>query len=376
MAFTITLPSNSSMSTFPENTLTTYTTLLPEYITLNGSYECALLEVTCPPNYYNLLAENIMIIEGRVNTAKDARQGLSMTGLKMLLNQKMARLYAEDDYNDPLLNESRLSPFHVNTANMLERGVEVMYHRTLVGTVPGTKENLYETRELAVQAAIGLPHGRLSTPELDSVKYFLHLKELDALVREHHFENGRKYRCFRLLGGNMKDNKELINYLNQYFDKTQPDIVRAVSAAFQRTTVFQYDAVTMKCVIYLPPNVMLKLPPNLAYQLGFGKRTFLAGKTQGHDVVDVNYKSHVIYVYSDVVENSAVGDRKVPLLRAITLAPRRSTTQTVSFRHLIYQPVCCSSFRQVTVYLRDSTGQPIPFERGHVTVVLSFKPKE
>ena len=362
------------MSTFPDNTLTTYTTLLPEYIALNGGYECALLEMTCPPNYYNLLPENIMLIEGRVNTGTNAPRGLSMTGLKMLLNEKMSGVYDEDSYNDPLLNESRLSPFHISTSNMLERGVEVMYNKTLVGTSGATKENLYETRELGVYAAVGLPHGRMSTTELDAVKYFLHLKKLDELVRKNHFDSGRKYRCFRLLGGSLKDNKQLIAFMNSFFKRTQPDVVAAVTAAFHRSTMFDYNDVTMKCVIYLPPNVMLKLPPNLAYQLGFGRRTFLAGKTMGHDVVDVNYKAQVIYVYSDVVENTAVGDRKVPLLRTVTLNPKRNVTQTLSFRHLLYKPVCCSSFRQITVYLRDSTGQPIPFERGHVSVVLSFKP--
>ena len=298
-----------------------------------------------------------------------------MTGLKMLLNSKLRDLYTESENDDPLLNESRPSPFHLNTGNILERGVEVMFQKVLVGTDKGG-QNRYETRDLGVYAAIGLANGRMSTTELNAVKYFLHLKELDEMVRPNHFETSRKYRCFKLLGGYMKDNLALIAHLNNYFSTTQPDVVRAVFNAYKRAAVFSYDKVTMKCTVHLPPNVMLKLPPNLAYQLGFGKRNFIAGKSQGYDMVDVNYKSHVIYVYSDVVENTAVGDRKVPLLRAVTLNPKRLSTQTISFQHLVYQPVCCSSFRQITVYLRDSTGQPIPFERGHVTVVLVFRPKQ
>ena len=76
MAFTITLPSNSSMTTFPDKTLTTYTTLLPEYISLTSPYECAMLEVTCPPTYYNLLPETIIVIEGVQNTGANAKDSV------------------------------------------------------------------------------------------------------------------------------------------------------------------------------------------------------------------------------------------------------------------------------------------------------------
>ena len=371
MAFTITLPSNASMSTFPENTLATYTTLLPEYISLHGEHECALLEVTCPPVFYNLFPENIIVIEGRNLSTRGTSKVLSLTGVKMLLNQHIAKLYHDDDLQDPLLSEIKKSPFHINIANVLERGVEVVCHRTPVGN-----SGEYETSTLGVYASVGLPNGRLSSKQLQAIKYFVHLKELDKVVSQNHFVKSRKYRIFRMLGGVMKDNQALIDYLNIYFNRTQPTVLAALRALSRGAYIFSYDKTTMKCTIYLPPTVILKLPPNLSYQLGFGENSFLAGKTQGSYVVDVNYKANAIYVYSDVIESTPVGDRKVPLLRTITLSGKKKTTQTVSFQHLVYQPVCCSSFRQISIYLRDSTGKPIPFERGHVAVLLAFRPKE
>ena len=124
----------------------------------------------------------------------------------------------------------------------------------------------------------------------------------------------------------------------------------------------------------LPPGVLMQLPENLGLQLGFDGGNFLINKTKGTYVVDLNFRAQTIYIYSDIVKHNIVGDKRVPLLRVVNVNPLLGDTQTVSFQPLIYQPVSKTSFRQIAVYLRDNTGQPIPFERGEVNVVLAFRP--
>ena len=51
MSFYITLPSNSSLDDFPENTLTHYTTRLKTPLRLNGNYEVALAQILFPRNW-------------------------------------------------------------------------------------------------------------------------------------------------------------------------------------------------------------------------------------------------------------------------------------------------------------------------------------
>ena len=51
MSFYITLPSNSSQSEFPDNTLTHYTTRLKKSLRLNGNYEFALAQIIFPKNW-------------------------------------------------------------------------------------------------------------------------------------------------------------------------------------------------------------------------------------------------------------------------------------------------------------------------------------
>ena len=46
MSFYVTLPSNSSMDLYPDNTMTEFTILLKEPIKLDCQYEVALVELT------------------------------------------------------------------------------------------------------------------------------------------------------------------------------------------------------------------------------------------------------------------------------------------------------------------------------------------
>ena len=52
--FYVTLPSNSSMDYYPDNTLSDFTTKLFKPINLSGEYEVALTEISFPHSFYNL----------------------------------------------------------------------------------------------------------------------------------------------------------------------------------------------------------------------------------------------------------------------------------------------------------------------------------
>ena len=52
--FYLTLPSNSSVEYYPENTLTSFTTRLPNSIHLEGDWDVGLVEIQYPHNWYNI----------------------------------------------------------------------------------------------------------------------------------------------------------------------------------------------------------------------------------------------------------------------------------------------------------------------------------
>ena len=52
--FYLVLPSNSSMITYPNNTLAQYITNLPRRINISGVWECGLTEIHYPHDWYNV----------------------------------------------------------------------------------------------------------------------------------------------------------------------------------------------------------------------------------------------------------------------------------------------------------------------------------
>lgn len=83
-----------------------------------------------------------------------------------------------------------------------------------------------------------------------------------------------------------------------------------------------------------------------------------------------------LYVYSDIVEESIVGDVTAPLLRVIgidTQAPF-GTQITVSFDDEQYRRVSRHSFQEISIYLANDQGKRPHFHFGRVTVTLKFKP--
>lgn len=82
-----------------------------------------------------------------------------------------------------------------------------------------------------------------------------------------------------------------------------------------------------------------------------------------------------LYVYSNIVEESIVGDITAPLLRVIgtdTQAPF-GTQITVSFDDEQYRRVSRHSFQEISIYLSNDQGIQPHFHFGRVTVTLKFK---
>ena len=65
----VTLPSNSSMNFFPNNTLSSFTTKLQHQISLDGLYEVALTEIILPFNWTIKLKGKIKNVAAEIKKA-------------------------------------------------------------------------------------------------------------------------------------------------------------------------------------------------------------------------------------------------------------------------------------------------------------------
>ena len=73
--FYLVLPSNSSMSMYPNNTLAQYVTNLPRRISLSGEWECGLTEIHYPHDWYNVRGARLTVEHnGKMDTDASSRK--------------------------------------------------------------------------------------------------------------------------------------------------------------------------------------------------------------------------------------------------------------------------------------------------------------
>lgn len=85
-----------------------------------------------------------------------------------------------------------------------------------------------------------------------------------------------------------------------------------------------------------------------------------------------------IFIYSDIVQHSFVGDAYAQLLEAIPIqdADQQNDMITERFVKPNLTPVLSRNFDTIEIVLKDDTGTNIPFEGGKVIVKLLFRKYE
>ena len=85
------------------------------------------------------------------------------------------------------------------------------------------------------------------------------------------------------------------------------------------------------------------------------------------------YRETNIHVYCDIVQPQIVGDKMAPLVAMVPYG--KATNETVYVAENIrYIPLQTKSFQDITIHLRSSTEEFIPFEHRRVIVTLHLKP--
>ena len=95
--FTINLISNASMATFPDYTLSRFTTLLPQQLTLTGSWEVALSEIAWPSSIQNITSGQFKYRLPVVTALKETENNESGSSHELRKNQRKKSLW--NDYN-------------------------------------------------------------------------------------------------------------------------------------------------------------------------------------------------------------------------------------------------------------------------------------
>ena len=136
-----------------------------------------------------------------------------------------------------------------------------------------------------------------------------------------------------------------------------------------------YNRVNQKTKFDVKEGYIFHVSKELSELLGFHDKDFSSGEYYSEEVSDKN-GLYSLYVYCPILEPRTVGDIKVPLLRIVPIEGVHGDFVSKSFQTIHYIPLQYKRFETIEIYIRDDTGNPIPFQWGKVIVTLSFRRRD
>ena len=200
----------------------------------------------------------------------------------------------------------------------------------------------------------------------------------------------------RLERGEDIPTKELYNIakikLKGDFYKTMEDIQQelkmSTKAAFDAVRVdktinvpaFNYNPVSNRMYITVPPGMRINFPPLLLSILGLTPdQIYLCNQKEenisviGNLPCNLRTEAHALYVYCDLLQHTHVGDIKAPLLRVVASDGETGDVITRYYERPRYVPLQKKSFDTIQLIIRNDLGEKILFTSGKVLVTLHFR---
>ena len=140
-----------------------------------------------------------------------------------------------------------------------------------------------------------------------------------------------------------------------------------------------YNNVGKRFRFDIAAGVTLTINKKLAIKLGFEEDVSLIGGKQGQSIFainapDLNASTHYLYVYSNIVKPSLVGDGFSEILRVInTDSATKSAYTNIQFQSPQYHVVKLNTIHAINIKLFDDTAGPVKFTSGKSIVVLGFR---
>ena len=92
---------------------------------------------------------------------------------------------------------------------------------------------------------------------------------------------------------------------------------------------------------------------------------------------DLQMSKYNLFIYTNLVKHSLVGDRMVPLLGTVPINPDMEGKHvSESFQILRYVPLASNFFQNIEIQITDDFGDPIDFTFGKVIVTLHLRRKK
>ena len=140
-----------------------------------------------------------------------------------------------------------------------------------------------------------------------------------------------------------------------------------------------FDTESNRLIININKHIKLLITKYLSEKLGYTKTLLEEGKNITTEPCDLNSNCHIIFVYSNIVSETILGNSYHKLLRTITTpisianATQEINYTTITFDRPHYKKVSSSFENKIDIALVNSKAEPFFFQSGEVHVTLHFK---
>lgn len=106
-----------------------------------------------------------------------------------------------------------------------------------------------------------------------------------------------------------------------------------------------------------------------------GDEMYKQNKFLAFHPVEISGGYHSLFVYSDIVYPSFIGDACTQILRVVEV-PRKAKFGeqcVIKYENPQYRPILINEFESIEISIKDDNGELIPFKFGRIIVTLHFK---
>jgi hypothetical protein len=359
MSFYVTLPSNNPA--LPNNTQSSYTTLFNQPISLDGTYEVALSEITYSSRVKVEIGE--LIIRNPLSSQSDEFVKLLV---KTNNGQKSADFFSE--LNDLIRIYLLIHEYKVRY-NLAYGNTEEVYNeiRSLYKTIVVLKrsEEDYEVisdenKKLENASDSHEPY-RYQFKSLERIREAVSNKRLTIIqVPESIFHTPSTFERHLTIN---KD--KILNDLHLNMDKKY-DIEQEMHS-IPTFTINNSD----ELIINYKNEKALTLTGSIAQLLDKKDKIIIEEPTRFQFV---HYMSIINYaaIYTDFIEEQYVGGEQTPILRIINIKSSEAPDTVTFFDNPHYVKVKKTSISSINIRILDLTGNPIKFDDLFSFVILKL----
>ncbi len=151
------------------------------------------------------------------------------------------------------------------------------------------------------------------------------------------------------------------------------ETLRFVPEKFAQLLGFDSADFTSSGLIVYDPNQVTPrhIPENLL--VVYNSPSDIPKKYKAKFNADIAAENYHLFIYSNLVEYSTVGDIKAPLLRIIPVDTEYGRLVSLVFNKIYYYPIIAGCFSEILINITNSSGDVVKFDFGKTHIKLHFR---